>query len=155
MNSVGEIYSPGSLLGDEVTLWETVTGKQILNQAMGHRLVHQEVQRQEEIEPSVLRVHRYLSKSFKFFGEGHSSWKLAQAHTLAWLSTRYFRWECTCRAITAMCELWREGFRFLPLKTLEDRTDRHRASGLPLNFKWQRTPCMKMRLLCLENRAQK
>lgn len=41
--------------------------------------------------------HGYLSKSFRFLGEGHSSWKLAHAHTLAWLSTRYFRWECTCR----------------------------------------------------------
>lgn len=60
-------------------------------------MANQEAQRQEEIKPFILRVLRYLSKSFRFFGEGHSSWKLAHAHTLAWLSTKYLRWECTCR----------------------------------------------------------
>lgn len=43
----------------------------------------------------------YLSKSLRFLGEGHSSWKLAHAQTLAWLSTRYFRWECTCTTTEA------------------------------------------------------
>lgn len=63
----------------------------------GHRLAYQGGPEMGE-NGAVVRC-RYLSKSFRFLGEGHSSWKLAHAHTLAWLSTRYFRWECTCRTM--------------------------------------------------------
>lgn len=54
-------------------------------------------QTQRRKEGSELRA--YLSKSCRFFGEGHSSWKLVQAHTLAWLSTRSLKCECTCRTV--------------------------------------------------------
>lgn len=84
------------------------TGKQVPNQVRGPQPAPEDHGRQE-IEASIfnLRAQAYLSKSFRFCGEGHSSWKLAEAHTLAWLSTRYLRWECTCRAKKATCELLR------------------------------------------------
>lgn len=89
---------------------------------LGTQAANQEAQRQEEIKPSILRVQRYLSKSFRFFGEGHSSWKLAHAHTLAWLSTKYLRWECTCRVMEAGGLLSGSPTALLR-ETLEDRTE--------------------------------
>lgn len=84
----------------------SATGKQDPRQDWGIS-PQQGHQWQKEIR-ALFSEHGYLSKSFRFFGEGHSSWKLADAHTLAWLSTRYFRWECTCRAMRGVRELPRD-----------------------------------------------
>lgn len=82
--------------GNKALEGATARGKSFPGQALGHRPAYQGGPKMGENQ-AILKVHKYLSKSFRFFGEGHSSWKLAHAHTLAWLSTRYFRWECTCR----------------------------------------------------------
>lgn len=89
---------------------------------MRHRLAHREAKTGED--QAILRVQRYLSKSFRFPGDGHSSWKLAHAHTLAWLSTRSFSWECTCRTTGAGAGSWRDHPKAARLEVLKDKIQR-------------------------------